>query len=148
MGLSSQSPSPAQVSYCGPLTKADTYYKTEGSWIDAKESQRKSRISNRLNERIAGSKLQGASPNLKNCLKKVGSSVAPKCYPDEKQNRSNWGFLELQITHSNHKETEQPTKRRIRNTGYAWSVKPRAESTERYFPSLITKKCSNTTHYL
>lgn len=57
--LKRQSPSPACVSYRGPLAKADNYYyKTEGSWINAKQSQRKSRISNRLNERITERKLK------------------------------------------------------------------------------------------
>lgn len=37
------------------------------------------------------------------------------------------------------KETEQLTTHRNSNTGYAWNVKPRAEWTERCFPSLITE---------
>lgn len=74
--LSSLPTSPAWVSYRGPLTKAENHsYKTEDSWIDAKQSQRKSRISNRLDERIAGSKLQGDPLNLKNCLKKKQAQV-------------------------------------------------------------------------
>lgn len=83
--LKRQSPSPACASYRGPLAKADNYYyKTEGSWINAKQSQKKSRISNRLDERITESKLKEILWTQKTAKKKkkVNSSIAPKYHPD------------------------------------------------------------------
>lgn len=147
--LSSLPTSPAWVSYRGPLTKAENHsYKTEDSWIDAKQSQRKSRISNRLDERIAGSKLQGDPLNLKNCLKKSRL----KCYSQVpsrlKAKQKQLGFPGALNHPFKPKETDQPTTHRNSNPGYAWNVKLRAEWTERHFPSLITEKCSNAMHYL
>lgn len=151
--LKRQSPSPACVSYRGPLAKADNYYyKTEGSWINAKQSQRKSRISNRLNERITERKLKEILWTQKTDKKKKKKKWTQALLPSTIQIKSGTKASRVSWNSESPIQTARRLSNWVRgrnsNTGYAQAVKPRTAWTERYFPSLITEKCSSIVRYL